>query len=98
MGVGGGGGKGLQGGQGSVIEVSKTCANAAIGEMETIPLRGPEGVPSLPGAPQDEAGLTRKFETSHVGGAITRQHHLETRTVFWHLSPHSVGHLPCPAF
>ena len=34
MGVGGGGGKGLQGGQGSVIEVSKTCANAAIGEME----------------------------------------------------------------
>ena len=27
-----------------------------------------EGVPGLPGAPQDEAGLTRKFETSHVGG------------------------------
>ena len=26
-----------------------------------------EGVPGLPGAPQDEAGLTRKFETSHVG-------------------------------
>ena len=25
-----------------------------------------EGVPGLPGAPQDEAGLTRKFETSHV--------------------------------
>ena len=24
------------------------------------------GVPGLPGAPQDEAGLTRKFETSHV--------------------------------
>ena len=23
----------------------------------------------IPGAPQDEAGLTRKFETSHVGGA-----------------------------
>ena len=23
---------------------------------------------------------------------------IETRTVFWHLSPHSVGHLPCPAF
>ena len=22
----------------------------------------------LPGAPQDEAGLRRKFETSHVGG------------------------------
>ena len=39
---------------------------------ESIPLRGPEGVPSLPGAPQDEAGLTRKFETSHVGGATCR--------------------------
>ena len=26
----------------------------------------------LPGAPQDEAGLTRKFETSHVGGATCR--------------------------
>ena len=25
-----------------------------------------------PGAPQDEAGLTRKFETSHVGGATGR--------------------------
>ena len=24
-------------------------------------------IPGLPGAPQDEAGLTRKFETSHVG-------------------------------
>ena len=28
------------------------------------------GVPGLPGAPQDEAGLTRKFETSHVGGSL----------------------------
>ena len=36
---------------------------------EAIPLRGLEGVRGLPGAPQDEAGLTRKFETSHVGGA-----------------------------
>ena len=26
----------------------------------------------LPGAPQDEAGLTRKFETNHVGGATCR--------------------------
>ena len=26
----------------------------------------------LPGAPQEEAGLTRKFETSHVGGATCR--------------------------
>ena len=33
------------------------------------PLRGLERVPGLPGAPQDEAGLTRKVETSHVGGA-----------------------------
>ena len=31
-----------------------------------------EGVPGLPGAPQDEAGLTRKFETSHVGGRDDR--------------------------
>ena len=31
-----------------------------------------EGVPGLPGAPQDEAGLTWKFETSHVGGATGR--------------------------
>ena len=30
---------------------------------EAIPLRGLEGVPGLPGPPQDEAGLTRKFET-----------------------------------
>ena len=26
-----------------------------------------EGVPGLPGAPQDDAVLTRKFEMSHVG-------------------------------
>ena len=31
-----------------------------------------EGVPGLPGAPQDDAGLTRKFEMSHVGGATCR--------------------------
>ena len=31
-----------------------------------------KGVPGLPGAPHDEAGLTRKFETSHVGGATGR--------------------------
>ena len=35
-------------------------------------MRGLEGVPGLPGAPQDEAGLTRKFEASHVGGATCR--------------------------
>ena len=35
-------------------------------------MRGLEGVSGLPGAPQDEAGLTRKLETSHVGGATCR--------------------------
>ena len=35
-------------------------------------LRRAEGVPGLPGAPQDDAGLTRKFEMSHVGGATCR--------------------------
>ena len=30
-------------------------------------MRGLEGVPGLPGAPQDEAGLTRKFETQSQG-------------------------------
>ena len=35
-------------------------------------MRGLEGVPGLPFAPQDEAGLTRKLETSHVGGATCR--------------------------
>ena len=29
----------------------------------SIPLLCLEGVPHIPGAPQDEAGLTRKFET-----------------------------------
>ena len=43
-----------------------------IGGRRRRPLRGPEGVPGPPGAPQDEAGLTRKFETSHVGGATCR--------------------------
>ena len=31
-----------------------------------------QGVPGLPGAPQDDAGLMRKFEMSHVGGATCR--------------------------
>ena len=31
---------------------------------EASPLRGLEGVPSLPGAPQDEAGLRRKLATA----------------------------------
>ena len=30
--------------------------------------------PGLPGAPLDEAGLTRKFETSHVGGVCPNVH------------------------
>ena len=47
-------------------------ADLLIATGEAIPLRGLEGVPGLRGAPQDEAGLTRKFETSHVGGATCR--------------------------
>ena len=39
---------------------------------ESIPLLCVEGVPGLPGAPQDDAGLTRKFEMSHVGAATCR--------------------------
>ena len=39
---------------------------------ESIPLHCLEGVPGLPDAPQDEAGLTRKVETSPVGGATCR--------------------------
>ena len=30
-------------------------------------VRGQEGVPGLPGAPQDEAGLTRKFDHKRRG-------------------------------
>ena len=41
-------------------------------------LGGLEGVPGLPGAPQDEAGLTRKCETSHVGGATEGERERET--------------------
>ena len=36
---------------------------------EGIRVPAPLAGRGLPGAPQDEAGLTRKFETSHVGGA-----------------------------
>ena len=35
------------------------------------PLLCLEGFHDLRGTPQDEAGLTRKFETSHVGGAMS---------------------------
>ena len=37
--------------------------------MKPEPLRGLEGIPGLHSAPQDEAGLARKFETSPVAGA-----------------------------
>ena len=45
---------------------------ARILEWGAIAFSELEGVPGLPGAPQDEAGLTRKFETSHVDGATGR--------------------------
>ena len=38
----------------------------------SILLRGLEGIPGLPGASQDEAVRTRKFEMSHGGGATCR--------------------------
>ena len=38
----------------------------------SIPLRGLEGIPGLPGASQDEAVRTRKFEMSYGGGATCR--------------------------
>ena len=41
---------------------------------ELIPLRGLEWVPGLHGAPQDEAGLARKFETSPVVPPHESQH------------------------
>ena len=34
---------------------------------ESIPLLCLEGVPGIPGAPQDEAGLTRKFALTYQG-------------------------------
>ena len=40
---------------------------------ESIPLRGLEGVPSLPGAPQDAAGLTRKFDPRKINSCSQRQ-------------------------
>ena len=57
-----------------MMEVPSVATQEAnmIATGDAIPLRGLEGVPGLPGPPQDEAGLTRKFETSHVGGATCR--------------------------
>ena len=48
------------------------ATHSLIATGEAIPLRGLEGVPRLAGAPQEEAGHTRTFETSHVGGATCR--------------------------
>ena len=60
---------------------SSSCAPRPllIATGEAIPLRGLEGVPGLRSAPQDEAGLTRKFETSHVGPQLS----LATRGEDW---------------
>ena len=51
-----------------VARVESTPVNTPFA-FHVAPVRGLEGVPGLPGASQDETGLTRKFETSHVGGA-----------------------------
>ena len=57
---------------------------------ESIPLLCVEGVPGLPGAPQDDAGLTRKFEMSHVGGATCRTTPISRSALEMNLMP---GHL-----
>ena len=47
----------------------RCCTAELRGQFQLRPniaMRGLEGVPGLHGAPQDEAGLTRKFETSPV--------------------------------
>ena len=55
-----------------------------------MPLLCLEGVPDLPGAPQDEAGLTRKFETSHVGGSTYQTTPISRSTLVKNSMP---GHL-----
>ena len=47
----------------------------------SIPLRGLEGIPGLPGASQDEAVRTRKFEVSHGGGATCRSTSISRSTL-----------------
>ena len=47
----------------------------------SIPLRGLEGIPGLPGASQDEAVHTRKFEMSHGGGATCRSTSISRSTL-----------------
>ena len=51
------------------LEVVRQEMARVIATGGSNPLLCLEGVPGLPGAPQDEAGFMRKFETSHVGGA-----------------------------
>ena len=48
---------------GSVVVEHRLSCSPACGIFPVLSL---EGVPGLPDAPQDEAGLRRKFETSHV--------------------------------
>ena len=66
-------------GGGSASFPARSCGNVGVlfkspggngPRSHAIPLRGLEGVPGLPGALQDEAGITRKFETSHVGSGV----------------------------
>ena len=47
----------------------------------SIPLRGLEGILGLPGASQDEAVHTRKFEMSHRGGATCRSTSISRSTL-----------------
>ena len=47
----------------------------------SIPLRGLEGIPGLPGASQDEAVRTRKFEMSHGVGATCRSTSISRSTL-----------------
>ena len=56
----------------SVSQSCLTLCPLLIATGDSIPVLCVEGVPGLPGAPQDDAGLTRKFEMSHVGGATCR--------------------------
>ena len=54
----------------NVTRTRKLVLTAALSALIIVlgitPLLCLEGVPGLPGAPQDEAGLRRKLETSHV--------------------------------
>ena len=58
----------------TVLTVASCLSPLLIATGEAIPLRGLEGVPCLPGAPQEEAGLTRKFETPEIPVALGEEH------------------------